>query len=78
MPGDSSSSEAPIARVDTVLVQLEGVLLAVCTGTAPLLPAEQCDKAREGYDAAAIDLKRLADALVQVDAALAVVEAMAQ
>lgn len=71
------STDPHVAAIDGALLAIEPVLLAACTGTAPLLPPEQCGPALKGYDAAAVALAKAQEALVAVDAGLAVLEAMA-
>lgn len=67
-----------VADIDRGMLAIEPVLIAACTGTEPLLPADKCGPALKGYDAMAVGLDKAQTILVQVDAALAVIEAVAE
>lgn len=72
------STDPYVTQLDAGLLAVEPVLIAACTGTAPLLPAAQCEPALKGYDATALALRGLQEAMVAVDATLAVLEAVAE
>lgn len=71
------ATDAPIAAIDQRIPAVQGLYLAACTGTTPLLTAEQCGPAHDALDELVARLHGLADALKAADLALAVVEAMA-
>jgi hypothetical protein len=71
------STDPLVARIDAGLLAVGPVLIAACMGTAPLLPAAQCGSALAGYGDAAEALDAAQGILVTVDAALAVLEAVA-
>jgi hypothetical protein len=71
------ATDPPIAEMDAGLLAIEPVLIAACTGSAPLLDSTKCGPALHGYDTAAVALRKTQEALVAVDAGLAVLEAIA-
>lgn len=72
------STDPHVVAADAGLVAIRPVLVAACTGPAPLLDAARCEPALKGYDAAVEGLRGAQDILIAVDAALAVLGAVAE